>query len=367
MEESILQETVKKSEFHAKTSYDYKWLTYSESYFLAADITEEKEELVFSYHTEGRRTAEVIREEDLLQRPLILESVGGLFCARKNYDFSLKPGNLYYDEHGSVKIKRRDICQETEADEAQFIQEYKAVIGYALQRKYTYEDFVLGGLDLLGKDGILGTIKELQTVDEIREALLKEYHKLQKERRQGKILLSKKTFMTVKILAIVMGTALTGLLGFGAYHFLATEPYKDACMELSDAYLTSDYARCIDSMEKIDVDKMNIYQKYMLATAFVKSENLNKEQKENILSGLTYNDSEIKLEYWIYLGRNNTEAAEDIAMQLSDDQLLLYAYMKEKASVEDDKELTGAEKAEKLEEITDKMEPLIEEYSTEDE
>ena len=80
---------------------------------------------------------------------------------------------------------------------------------------------------------------------------------------------------------------------------------------------------------------------------------------------MTLNDTESKLDYWIYLGRSDTEQAADIALRLSDDQLLLYAYMKEKAITEENTELTGAEKSDKLNEITKKMEPLMEKYETE--
>ena len=71
---------------------------------------------------------------------------------------------------------------------------------------------------------------------------------------------------------------------------------------------------------------------------------------------MTLNDTESKLDYWIYLGRSDTEQAADIALRLSDDQLLLYAYMKEKAITEENTELTGAEKSDKLNEITKKQE-----------
>ena len=73
------------------------------------------------------------------------------------------------------------------------------------------------------------------------------------------------------------------------------------------------------------------------------------------------------LEYWIYLGRGDTEQAVDIAMRQSDNQLLLYAYMKQKAAVEADKILSGEEKGEQLEALESKMEPLIEQYEAEEE
>ncbi len=78
---------------------------------------------------------------------------------------------------------------------------------------------------------------------------------------------------------------------------------------------------------------------------------------------MTIRENEKKLDYWIYLGRMETEEAENIAMQQSDDQLLLYAYLKEKKKVETDTKLSGAEKTAALTALEEKIQPLKEKYS----
>lgn len=165
---------------------------------------------------------------------------------------------------------------------------------------------------------------------------------------------------TLKVTAAILGVVLLGTVGYIGNDRIVKEPYQRAVIELSDAYVQSDYVTCIDCMRDVKVQKMTAPQKFMLANAYVRSENLTQEQKDNILAKMTLNDTESKLDYWIYLGRSDTEQAADIALRLSDDQLLLYAYMKEKAITEENTELTGAEKSDKLNEITKKMEPLME-------
>ena len=59
--------------------------------------------------------------------------------------------------------------------------------------------------------------------------------------------------------------------------------------------------------------------------------------------------------------------AIDIAMQQSDDEMLLYAYMKQKSMIETDSSLSGEEKTQELEKIAQKMQPLMEKYDTEEE
>ena len=51
-------------------------------------------------------------------------------------------------------------------------------------------------------------------------------------------------------------------------------------------------------------------------------------------------------------------------MPVSNDQLLFYAYLKERAVVENDSALTGQEKNERLSALENKLKPLEEEFST---
>lgn len=80
---------------------------------------------------------------------------------------------------------------------------------------------------------------------------------------------------------------------------------------------------------------------------------------------MTPDTNDRELEYWIHLGRMEVKEAENMAMQLSDDELLLYAYMKEKDQVESDTDLGGEEKESRLEEIQSKIDSLAEKYNTE--
>ena len=89
-------------------------------------------------------------------------------------------------------------------------------------------------------------------------------------------------------------------------------------------------------------------------------------QKENILQKLPINGEEKLMEYWIYIGRLLPLEAENIALQRSDDELLLYAYMLEKDLTETDTQMTGEEKAAKLEELNGKIEKLAEKYVEEE-
>lgn len=366
MKDTVIKEVVKKSDFVAKDTYEYQWIAYPEYGFLQSNIEEKTEELEITYNLENRRPFTEIRKEDLPDILLVLDDIGNLKKYTEKYAFSLHPQNLFYDRHGSVKVKRRDVLSASADREEQFLTSYKAVIGFALQKKYTFEDYLQGGMQLLGKEGLLGQVQSEKSVEGIQKIICEEHTRIKQDHREKKILIPKNKMTTIKAALAILSVALLGIGGCMGYDRIVKEPYQRAVIELSDAYVQSDYVTCIDRMRSVKVQNMTAPQKYMLANAYIRSENLTQQQKDNILAKLILNDTESKLDYWIYLGRRETEQAVDIAMRLSDDQLLLYAYMKAKAITEENTELTGTEKTDKLDEITKKMEPLMKKYETED-
>ena len=54
--------------------------------------------------------------------------------------------------------------------------------------------------------------------------------------------------------------------------------------------------------------------------------------------------------------------ASDIAMQLSDNQLLIYSYMKKREQIETDSSLSGEERQRQLDEIESLIDPLVSQY-----
>ena len=91
-------------------------------------------------------------------------------------------------------------------------------------------------------------------------------------------------------------------------------------------------------------------------------ESLDAEQKENVLATLSLKDSSLRAEYWIHLGRWETDEAIDIAMQLADGQLEIYAYLKERARLEADTAMSGEEKQAAVDAVESRIEDLREKY-----
>lgn len=362
-----IEERIKKSALHAVNSYDYKKLMYPNPHFMGLEIEEEGEELILRY--EGKELVPMthIRKEDVEERLAILRNVAVLEKDREAFLFNLNPQNLYYDRNHLVYVKQRDIYETgQEQEKADWLQQYQALIGYGLQKQYGYADYKEGGLSLM-KSGFLGKIRRAESCAQLEGLLAARQEELETERRQNKILLNRGSYRRLRIaLGLSLVLAIGGIAYLG-YDRIVVKPYQEASLAEVSAYIAADYVGCIDAMQEITVDRMENYQKYMLANAYIRSENLTQEQKDNILKNLSLKENPGRLEYWIYLGRNDVQQAIDIAMQQSDDEMLLYAYMKQKSNIESDNTLSGEEKTRQLEEVAGKMQPLMEKYESEEE
>ncbi len=365
--EQEYSETVMRSGLCAKEEQDFEKLKCSQIQFLDCRIEEEKEAVAFFYDMQEKVPLNGMREEKKADRIKALLEVGKLYRLFREYRFELSPENLYYDRNYRVFVKSRDIFERgVFGEEAEFLTRYKALTGHVMQNKYSYEDYLQGGSDLYRKNSFLKTIKETETLDEFEQQLEKEYLRLHDIAVNKKVEVNKSWYrmsslcMTAAIVLIVAaGSGLAYLMG-------VVMPRKNAMLSAASAYLEGSYVRVIDDLKQIDMKYMDKYQKYILAVSYVRGESLTQEQKDNILQTITIDGEEKIKDYWIYLGRLNTLEAQNVAMQRSDDELLLYAYMTEKAILEKNTEITGEEKASRLSELEKKIEELAKQYETEE-
>lgn len=365
--EQEYSETVTRSGMCAKEEPDFEKLKCRQIQFLDCMIEEEKETITFFYDVKEKVPLSGLREEKKSDRIKALLEVGKLCQLFGEYHFELNPENLYYDRNYRVFVKSRDLYEKgIMGDDAEFLAQYKALTGHVMQKKYSFEDYLLGGSDLYRKNSFLKTIKGTETIDEFDQQLEKEYQRLYDITVNKKVEVNKSWYrmsslcMTVAVILIV--AACSGL----AYLTGVVLPRKSAMLSAASAYLEGSYVRVIDSLQQIDMKYMDKYQKYILAASYVRGESLTQEQKDNILQTITIDGEEKIKDYWIYLGRLDTLEAQNVAMQRSDDELLLYAYMTEKAILEKNTEITGEEKASRLSELEKKIEELAKQYETEE-
>lgn len=364
--EDSICDIVKKSDITARKPMEYKKICYQREYFIPCKLEEENEELTIQYDIAYLTAMEKIREEMLTNILAVLLNTADLFLLGQEYEFSLSPDNLYYDHNFRVKIKRRDIRKEKELlDEKDFLTQYKALIGYALQKKYTYQDYIEGGLEILNKTQELQEIYTASDIEQIRQILNEKYNSMQQKLQNEMTIVSKKSVKKGRNYKVCSSILIIGLILYIAYLNINIIPLQRAYIKANNFYTEMDYIGVIDSLENMEIDKLSQNAKYILAVSYIKSENLNTEQKTNILSTLTITSDERLFAYWISIGRLDTAEAINIALQTGDDELLLYAYLKEKSALESNNTLSGEEKIEKIEVIEGKINNLSEKYESE--
>lgn len=360
VEHRIKETIIRYADIRAEKEEDYCRLTEESVYLVPAEYEETKEGLKFLFQIDELIPfTELAKEENLRKYSVLLKTME-LKKLDKELAFSMSPDNLYYSLTGEVRILVRDIADKEDSREGQFLKKYKALLGAVLQSKYSYDDFMEGGESLLKKKRITVEIYEAQTEEQLQEILKERIEKEHESLLHEKQIVYKKTQRMLKTALIMLSVLTVAGAVFAGIYFGSIRPYDSAVKSAMNAYVENNYIAVIDAMKKIGLEQMDYHQKYILADAYINSENLSTEQKENILSNMTVNQNEKIFDYWIYIGRQNAVEAENIAMQLSDDELLIYAYLLDKKIVQTDTRMDGEEKKSRLAELDRKIEEYTE-------
>lgn len=360
-EKKNILETVKKSSLNVKDIYDYKKLELPKKHFIDIEMEIDKEDIRFYYDCSNLLESKNLKKEDLLTKLRFLISISELEELIYEYEFSLSPENLYYGRDDQVKVKVRDV--KINKEDNNFLNEYKALIGHVWQSKYSYEDYLKGGMELLSKEKFLKKILEVNSVEEIINILNCKFEEVKLDRQENKVIIDKKKYKNNKTFLIISVGLLLIIGIYISYMHIKILPFERAASRSSEAYIRQDYVGVIDLLKNIKVKDMDKIQKFILADAYIRSENLSEKQRENIFKNISLDSNDEILEYWIYLGRNELENSVNIAMKLSDDELLLYAYMKQLDKLEKNTTMDGKEKSAQMKEIKQNMDSLLEKYN----
>lgn len=363
--ENNFTETMKKSVLQAKDQYDFHRLEAAGDHFLPMTWQETQEEVTFTYDTRRVKPLTGLRREEKSVILNLLMQAGKFEGDAGFYHFSMSPENLYYNTEGSVYIKSRDILSGREAETALYIKEYKALTAWALTGQYAYEDYLEGGEELLGKHSATRALLPIGDARGMIGYLEETKSKYLQRQQERTVRVGRTGNRFLKAMAAVL---LIGVIALGAYsglQYFRNIPYLTAVNAANDAYIVNDSVALIDALKEIPPEEMGKPQKYILAKAYIQGENLTSEQKDNLTGKMTPDTNDRELEYWIHLGRMEVKEAENMAMQLSDDELLLYAYMKEKDQVESDTDLAGRKKRVGWRRSSPRFDSLAEKYNTE--
>ena len=363
--ENSIEIRVQKADMNARTVYDYRRLEQEDPLFIPCTVKEEKETLELRFDTKDMIPFSQIRQESRTRKLETLLQAAELERLYMHFDFSLQPDNLYYDRLGRVRAARRDIAgSEGQQRKQDFLKMYQALTGYVLEGTRKYEDYLSGGTEILKSREEFVRLMAPDTLDEERSLLAELYESTRDKEARTTRRVGRRGYRILTAYSVISAILLIVLAAACAYSFVWYIPRQNRVTAANDAYLQRDYISVIDSLRDFDIEDMDRPQKYILATAYIQGQSVDTfstADKETILSRITYQANETVLDYWISLGRLDVTRAEDLAMQMSDDQLLLYAYMQELDQVESSTELSGAEKSSRQAELMQEIETLADE------
>lgn len=351
----IVEKTFKKSNISAKNDYNFYRLERKNTNFLDCKIKRTNDEISFGFILKNEQPYTEVRNLPLVSKYQSLINIQNLYEESCKFKISLNPSNIYYDINMLPKVMMRDVYDENIVKESEFLEQYKALIGFVLQKKFTYEDYYHGGSKLLSKNKNTEVYVAAKTVEELVELLNNEYAKIKEKLKDSIIEVDKNKYKRTKIINVLSIGLLILSLGITGYFGWFRLNEELIFNKANEEYIKQDYISVIETLDKTKLNRMNKSKKYILAVSMIKVESLTEEQKNNIFSSVTLNSDDRILDFWVYLGRSNMKDAVDVAKQLGNKEYIAYAYMKEKSIVENDKSLSGQERETRLKAIEDNL------------
>jgi type VII secretion protein EssB len=368
-DELVIRE--KKSSLNAKEGFDHKYLVRDEFGLIACRYEETEEEIIFTYDMKRLNPLEDIKKEPVVNQYRFLANIRTMRSLFHRYEIKLSEGNIYYDRSFMPHILGRDIRLSGAATMAEhdqrFLAEYKELAAGVLSRKYSLKQVRESGLEIIRRDKMMAPVVEAETIEGLAEHFEERWLALQTTIKNEKKLVDKGSLRLFRIIAIGAVTILLAGVSYTGYQTAFVLPVQAAVIAASRNYVVQDYPGCVEEMREVAIERMDIYTKYILAVSYAKNEMLTTEELSNIVERLNINSNEIELDYWIHLGRYEVEQAENIARALSDDKLLVYAYMKEINLLENNINIDGTEKQTRLTELNNEITAIGEKYLAEQE
>jgi type VII secretion protein EssB len=212
-----------------------------------------------------------------------------------------------------------------EFDGALFLRQYKALVLCILNPRLSYESLIDGSIAL--HDRVSQTILECSDVDDVIEFIDREAERLLREIGQKAVHVPKGRYRTFKIGTIVFFVIalVLGWFTFSAYG--KQLPQANAIMAAQSDFVTKNYAKTLSDLNNYSPQSLPKSAKYILAVSAVNLTDLNADQKQTILNGLSTKTDDNTLDYWIDMGRGDFNGALNLAQNLGDDQMTLLAYM----------------------------------------
>ncbi|MEI4369319.1 type VII secretion protein EssB [Streptococcus suis] len=346
---------VKRSDVATQELSDLLLLDLHHPQFLQQEMTVDEDTVHFTYHLDAfGQTFEDMKEKEVSEKLRLSLNVLELKQALQlPITFFVHPSSVFITKDGRAKIAYRAIPEKMvpqTLDAADLLKQLKSYI-LALFTEHDFMDLYNGALDVVPVPEFLDTIRKAEDMDSL-EGLLQGYFQDKLEEEKATLTRVSRSKHRLYRYATIWLSALAGLLVLPLiYLVFMHNPFKEKMLDADTAFIKVDYPGVISELERVEVSSLPYTQKYTLAYAYIQGFDLSNEQRSVILNNVTLKSDEQYLDYWIEIGRGNSQEALDLAKRLDDSDLILYALYQQMEQVRENTTLSGEERETTLDEL----------------
>lgn len=358
-ENNILGVTLEASQFDYEKLDQFKEILKKDLYFFDGDfesVSEESIRINYFVEKEANSLSEIIPKLSLVDRlklsqklQFLSEFRGYLIVPYINPDNLFIIGDL-------VKVAHRGyshiLIPNYENPESYF-DTYKALILYVINPKLSFVDLIDGSAAI--RTPFSEEIKQSESFEELNRILDEQVAVQMAKQSEETTIVSKRRFNIYKWSTFILPIAVIVLVIFSSIMYFKVIPLKERIINAEIQFTNSNYAKTIDILKDDNPKKLPTGTKYALAISSIKQDTLSNTQKKNVLKNISMKSNENILLYWTYLGFGKYEKTLDIAQNIGDTQMILYAYQKLYNKVSADSEMKGSEKQQKLKEYKEQI------------
>lgn len=241
-------------------------------------------------------------------------------------------------------------------DEEVLIHELKATLAALIDPKHSFEEYESYSETLRLTD-TAKSIMEAQSLDEL-SSLSEEAISTKENEAKEQVHIPRKKWLINRYSLLGGIVLLIPLLAVFIYGYWFLIPEKNAYIQSGQHYINSDFSSVITELQAYDGEGMPYVVQYQLANAYLATESLTEEQRENLQNTLTLQSNKNLFLYWIYLGRGENEEAIDLARTI-EYELVVLGLLKYKDEVTNDPSLETEERETILNDIQNELDTFM--------
>ena len=351
--------TLEASQFDYEKLDQFKEILKKDLYFFDGDfesVSEESIRINYFVEKEANSLSEIIPKLSLVDRLKLSQKLQFLS------EFSdylivpyINPDNLFIIGD-LVKVAHRGyshILIPNYGNSDSYFNTYKALILYVINPKLSFVDLIDGSAAI--RTPFSEEIKQSESFEELNRILDEQVAVQMAKQSEETTIVSKRRFNIYKWSTFILPIAVIVLVIFSSIMYFRVIPLKERIINAEIQFTNSNYAKTIDILKDDNPKKLPTGTKYVLAISSIKQDTLSNTQKKNVLKNISMKSNENILLYWTYLGFGKYEKTLDIAQNIGDTQMILYAYQKLYNKVSADSEMKGSEKQQKLKEYKEQI------------